>query len=142
MSNSHISAKLRIQVAEQSRYRCCYCQSQQRFIGILLTVDHIIPESLGGASRLDNLCLSCWDCNLIKGNRIAAIDPKTGTMVRFFHPNKQKWAEHFHWSSDGIRIIGVTPTGRSTIVAMKLNRPVLLHSRSFWLEAGWHPPPE
>ncbi|KHD06199.1 hypothetical protein PN36_15360 [Candidatus Thiomargarita nelsonii] len=120
MSNSHISAKLRQEVAEQSRYRCCYCQSQQRFIGILLTVDHIIPESLGGAT----------------------IDPQTGTTVRIFHPNKQKWAEHFRWSSDGIRIIGVTPIGRATIVAMKLNRPVLLHSRRFWSEAGWHPPPE
>jgi 5-methylcytosine-specific restriction endonuclease McrA len=47
MSKSHISAKLRQQVAEKSRYLCCYCQSQQRLIGILLTVEHIIPESLG-----------------------------------------------------------------------------------------------
>jgi 5-methylcytosine-specific restriction endonuclease McrA len=47
MSKSHISAKLR-QLAEKSRYLCCYCQSQQRLIGILLTVEHIIPESLGG----------------------------------------------------------------------------------------------
>lgn len=49
MSKSHISAKLRQQVAEKSRYLCCYCQSQQRLIGILLTVEHIIPESLGGS---------------------------------------------------------------------------------------------
>lgn len=73
MSKSHISAKLRQQVAEQSRYMCCYCQSQQRLIGINLTVEHIIPESLGGSTTIDNLCLACWDCNLIKGSRIAAI---------------------------------------------------------------------
>ena len=63
MSKSHISAKLRQQVAEQSRDMCCYCQSQQRLIGISLTVEHIIPESLGGTTTLDNLCLACWDCN-------------------------------------------------------------------------------
>jgi 5-methylcytosine-specific restriction endonuclease McrA len=96
MSKSRISAKLHEQVAEQSRYRCCYCQSQQRIIGILLTVDHIIPESLGGTTALDNLCLACWDCNLIKATRITAIDPQTGITVRLFHPNQQKWANHFH----------------------------------------------
>ncbi|HEC84172.1 MAG: HNH endonuclease [Candidatus Parabeggiatoa sp. nov. 2] len=141
MSKSHISTHLRQQVAEQSRDRCCYCQSQQRYIGILLTVEHIIPESLGGTTTLDNLCLACWDCNLIKGNRIAAIEPNTGTTVRLFHPNKQKWSEHFCWSDDGIYMIGITPIGRATVVALKLNRPVLLlHARRFWTEVGWHPP--
>lgn len=141
MSKSHISANLRQQVAEQSRDMCCYCQSQQRLIGINLTVEHIIPESLGGTTTLDNLCLACWDCNLIKGSRIAAIDPTTSTKVRFFNPNKQKWNEHFRWHNNGIHIIGITPIGQATVVALKLNRPVLLHSRSFWIEAGWHPPP-
>jgi hypothetical protein len=140
MSKSNISAYLRQQVSEQSRYRCCYCQSQQRLIGILLTVEHIIPESLGGTTTLDNLCLACWDCNLIKSNRIAAIDLKTNTTVRLFHPNK--WVEHFCWHSDEIHIIGVTPVGRATIIALKLNRPILLQSRLLWREAGWHPPPE
>lgn len=54
------------QVAERSQYRCSYCQSQQRLMGVSLTIDHIIPQSLGGATELDNLCLACWDCNLVK----------------------------------------------------------------------------
>ncbi|MCA9926421.1 MAG: HNH endonuclease [Anaerolineales bacterium] len=45
------------QVAERSQYRCSYCQSQQRLMGVSLTVDHIIPQSLGGATKVDNLCL-------------------------------------------------------------------------------------
>jgi len=142
MSKSHISAHLRQQFSEKSRYRCGYCQSQQRLIGILLTVEHIIPESLGGTTMLDNLCLACWDCNLIKGNRIAAIDSQTNTTVRLFHPNKQKWIENFRWHSDEIHIIGVTPFGRATVGALKLNRPILLQSRLLWRDAGWHPPPE
>ncbi|MGB0386360.1 MAG: HNH endonuclease [Ardenticatenaceae bacterium] len=140
MSTSRISPNLRQKVAEQSRHRCSYCQSQQRIIGIQLTVDHVIPESLGGATTLGNLCLACWDCNLVKHNRTTAIDPQSGTIVRLFHPNQQKWGEHFRWSSDGIRIIGLTPAGRATVVALKLNRPTLLRSRRFWADAGWHPP--
>lgn len=142
MSHSRISAKDRREVAEQSRHRCSYCQSQQRIVGILLTVDHIIPESLGGATAPDNLCLACWDCNLIKGNRTTAIDPQSGLTIRLFHPNIDKWEEHFRWSSDGLRIIGVTPTGKATVIALKLNRPPLLRSRQFWTDAGWHPPSE
>ncbi len=140
MSKSHISVKLHQQITEQSRSRCCYCQSQLHIIGILLTADHIIPESLGGMTTLENLCLACWDCNLIKGNRITAIEPQTGITVRLFHPNQQKWTEHFRWSYDGIHVIGITPTGRATVIALKLNRPVLLHARRFWSDAGWHPP--
>ena len=142
MSKSHISAQVRHQVAGHSRYRCGYCQSQQYLIGIQLTVEHIVPESLGGDTTLDNLCLACWDCNLIKGNRIAAIDPQSGIRVRLFHPNNQKWTEHFHWHHDNIRIMGLTPTGRATVGLIKLNRPVLLHARRFWRDAGWHPPAE
>jgi len=37
-------------------------------------------------------------------------------------------------------MIGITPVGRATMVVLKLNRTVLLHSRRFWREAGWHPP--
>ncbi|EDN67527.1 HNH endonuclease [Beggiatoa sp. PS] len=65
-----------------------------------------------------------------------------GTTVRLFHPNKQKWTEHFCWSSDGTYITSTTPTGRATIIALKLNRPVLLQARKFWIEVGWHPPQE
>ena len=60
--------------------------------------------------------------------------------VFLFNPNKQKWNEHFRWHSDGILMIGITPVGRATMVVLKLNRTVLLHSRRFWREAGWHPP--
>lgn len=137
---SNLSAQLRSLVAKQSQYRCAYCQSQQKVIGVALTIDHILPESLGGEDELENLCLSCWDCNLIKGNRISGIDPETSNTVRLYHPNKQKWHDHFAWSSDGAYVLGLTAVGRATLTQLKLNRPQLVESRRYWVMAEWHPP--
>ena len=95
MSHAFISPALRQTVAERSGCRCSYCQTAESITGALFTVDHIVPESLGGHTTLDNLCLACWSCNLIKGDRIVATDPETGATVRLFNPNTQEWHEHF-----------------------------------------------
>lgn len=137
---SSIGTSLREIVEERARYRCSYCQSQMRILGASLTVDHIIPESLGGATTIENLCLACWDCNLLKSNRITAMDARSGTIVRIFHPNRQLWTEHFHWSIDGLYVIGLTGVGRATTASLRLNRPQLVLARTYWVEAGWHPP--
>ena len=137
---SRIPSSLRQEVISRSGQHCSYCQSQQRIMGAALTIDHIIPESFGGTTTLDNLCLACWECNLIKGVRITANDPRNGVSVRIFHPNKQSWQDHFRWSDDGLYIIGQTPTGRATVAALRLNRPQLVRAREFWTLVGWHPP--
>ncbi|HSH04628.1 MAG TPA: HNH endonuclease [Anaerolineae bacterium] len=137
---SSLSAELQRQVAQQSNHRCAYCQSQQRLMGVALTIDHIVPQSLGGSHELENLCLSCWDCNLIKSDRTIVIDPLTQKQVRLFHPNQQIWLEHFGWNDFGTHIIGHTAIGRATITALRLNRAQLLESRRYWVKAGWHPP--
>jgi hypothetical protein len=49
------------------------------------------------------------------------MDPESGTMIDLFNPRLQAWADHFAWSEDGTRIIGLTPTGRSTVNALSLN---------------------
>jgi hypothetical protein len=105
-----------------------------------MEMDHIIPESLGGLTEEDNLWLACSLCNNHKGNRIAALDPETGEMVRLFNPRHQDWHEHFTWSASGERVIGQTPTGRATIIALNLNRPALVKARQLWTQVGWHPP--
>lgn len=136
MSQTYIPPTLRQAVAERSCYHCSYCLTSERIVGALFTVDHIIPESLGGATVLDNLCLACWSCNLIKHDRIAALDSETGVMVRLFHPNNQKWPEHFTWQAEGLLIVGLTPTGRVTVSALKLNRAPLVNARRLWIQAG------
>ena len=105
-----------------------------------MEIDHIIPEVLGGLTEEENLWLACSLCNDHKADRVAGLDPVSGEVVRLFDPRRQVWQEHFHWSPEGDRIIGRTPTGRATVEALHLNRPVLVRARLLWVAAGWHPP--
>jgi hypothetical protein len=140
MSYATIPPTLRSSVADHFQHRCCYCLTPERIVGAELTIDHIVPQALGGASTEDNLCLACWRCNLLKRDRVAAIDPATGLTVRLFNPRLQNWFDHFAWHEDGLVIVGLTPTGRATVTALRLNRAVLVDARRLWNEAGWHPP--
>lgn len=142
MSRSHIAKVLRDQVADEARHRCGYCLSSSRITGTPMEIDHIIPESLGGPTVRENLWLACSMCNDHKGNRIAASDPMSGEDVRLFDPRRQRWSDHFAWSSDGSMVVGKTPTGRATTLAMRLNRAEIVEARRAWVVVGWHPPAE
>jgi hypothetical protein len=88
-----------------------------------------------------NLWLGCPICNGHKAAKTHATDPQTGTTVPLFNPRIQKWTEHFRWSDDGVRIIGLTPIGRATVVALCLNEDAIaLEVRRSWVSVGWHPP--
>jgi hypothetical protein len=50
------------------------------------------------------------------------------------------WHAHFRWTDDGTEIVGLSPTGRATVVALKLNRAPLRRARRRWVRADWHPP--
>ena len=52
----------------------------------------------------------------------------------------QRWTEHFAWIDGGVRIQGLTPTGRATVAALRLNNPYIVPARRLWVVAGWHPP--
>jgi hypothetical protein len=117
MSHTYISRALRERVAVQARRRCGYCLTTEQIVGTPMEIDHIIPESLGGQTEEDNLWLACSLCNDHKGDRIAALDPVSGELVRLFDPRHQVWTEHFTWGSVGERIVGLTPVGRATVIA-------------------------
>lgn len=135
-----LTSEIRAEVARRAHHRCSYCQSQEDVVGALFTVDHIIPQALGGSDELDNLCLACWDCNRIKQTHVTGIDPHSGQRVSLFDPRQQRWDEHFAWSDDATLVVGLTPTGRATIEQLQLNRPILVLARQRWVRAGWHPP--
>jgi len=109
-------------------------------MGIRLHVDHIIPKKLGGTTIEENLCYACQSCNRTKWEKTHALDPISQQIVPLFNPNTQKWFEHFRWSDDGTKIIGLTPCGRATAIALQLNNPCMVGARKFWIEANEHPP--
>ena len=57
--------QLRAYVFHQNGHRCFYCGAQNNG----LTLDHIIPTSKGGSSRVANLTAACPKCNQLKDNR-------------------------------------------------------------------------
>jgi len=142
VSKTYVSKALRRLVAAQAKQRCGYCLSPQSITGTLMEIEHIIPESAGGLTTEANLWLACKLCNDHKGDRIDVSDPLTNAIVPLFNPRTQQWREHFAWTAEGNRIIGLTPTGRATVMALKLNRAVLVEARRVWVAAGLHPPKE
>jgi hypothetical protein len=90
-------------------------------------IDHIIAEKHGGTTTLDNLCLSCFDCNRYKGSDIASRDPQTRRVIALFHPREQNWNEHFQL--DNGKIEGLTAEGRVTVFLLRLNLPERVEER-------------
>jgi hypothetical protein len=64
-SKQKIPHKLRQAVYERDAYRCVKCGSHKD-----LSLDHIHPESKGGATTLKNLQTMCRPCNSSKGVKI------------------------------------------------------------------------
>ncbi|NJN49158.1 MAG: HNH endonuclease [Alkalinema sp. RL_2_19] len=137
-----ISERLRQQIVAQAGQRCEYCKTSSRLTGTPLVMDHIQPISLGGQDDAANLAAACYRCNEFKGARTVASDPETQQIVPLFNPRTQLWGEHFVWRNGGTQIIGLTPVGRATAIALRLNNENLVTARSIWTEFGWHPPRE
>jgi hypothetical protein len=64
----------------RDRYTCAYCA--QGFAEAKLTVDHVVPESRGGAYSYMNLLAACRSCNGKKGART----PEEAAMLPIWLP--------------------------------------------------------
>jgi hypothetical protein len=135
-----IPAHLRRSVVERARARCEYCGLAQAGQEATFHIDHVIPVAAGGETTLGNLALACVSCSLRKGARQRAADPLDGSEVELFNPRRDPWAKHFSWN--GTEVIAQTPTGRSTIAALQLNRAAVRAIRLEELLRGRHPPRE
>lgn len=140
MSGPEITGAVRHRVRAAARGRCGYCLSPQHLVMGQLEIEHIVPRARGGSNEELNLWLSCSLCNRYKGVQVEAADPLTGDVVPLYNPRENNWVNHFSWSADGAKIIGLTTTGRATVVALKLNNDVAVEVRRNWILAGWHPP--
>ena len=135
-----IPPALRRRVAERDHYRCPYCLTTEENCGLRMHIDHIMPETSGGLTVPENLCLACFACNVFKGAQQNGVDALTGETVPLFHPVRQRWRGHFGWDESKTHIIGLTASGRATVVALHMNNPTVVRARHRWVSAGWHPP--
>ena len=119
MSNTYIPATLRRLVEERALHRCEYCLLPAQVSFFPHEIDHVIPSKHGGQTEADNLALSCWRCNRHKGTDLGSFDPETGEFSFLFNPRTQQWQAHFIIS--GVRIVGLTPEGRTTVKLLQFN---------------------
>jgi hypothetical protein len=59
-----VSKRLRFEVLRRDDHTCQYCGDKAP--DVTLHVDHVVPVSLGGSDKPDNLVAACKDCNLGK----------------------------------------------------------------------------
>ena len=136
---SDLPSALRDEVVSRADNRCEYCGLSQVGQEATFHVDHVVPRIAEGTTELNNLALACVSCSLRKWARRSAPDPTTGKESPLFNPRDQVWEEHFRWQ--GAVVVPLTPTGRATVMALAMNRPLALAIRLEEAERGRHPPP-
>ena len=137
MSGAAISAGLRSTIWQRAGQCCEYCRLHEGDALLPHEPDHIVATQHGGKTAAENLALSCWDCNHVKGPNLSSVDPLTGGIVRLFHPRLDRWTEHFRL--EAARITGLTPEGRATVFLLQFNAPERVRQRLFLMAAGRYP---
>jgi hypothetical protein len=94
-----------------------------------------MPRSKGGLTEESNLALQCPYCSLRKSDKVQAADPSSGNVVPLFHPLRQDWREHFTLESSGV-YKGLTPTGRATVEALRMNDSLPRIARGLQIRLG------
>jgi len=133
-----VSPALAAFVRTRAAGRCEYCRMHQGLQGATFHVEHVAPRSQGGPTDESNLALACPSCNLHKADRVQAVDPLSGEPAPLFHPRTDQWRTHFAWL--GMRVEGLTPTGRATVEALHLNHPRRVQIRQAEERFGIFPP--
>ena len=136
-----ISPEIQHLVRQRANHLCEYCHTSEQWQYVRFTIDHIIPVAQGGPDDPDNLALACFHCNRRKADKLTALDPNSEEKAPLFNPRRDAWSEHFIWSSDGLFIAGLTPTGRASVGALELNRERVINIRAADRIVGRHPPP-
>lgn len=133
-----IDAATKLRVRQRAGDRCEYCRLTQDYeLGRRFHIEHVIAKQHRGLDDVENLALSCRICNAHKGTNLASIDPDTNVLTRLYHPRKDRWEEHF--VIDGVRILGITAIGRTTVWLLEMNLDSRLELRSLMQEDGEWP---
>ncbi|MBI5671584.1 MAG: HNH endonuclease [Chloroflexi bacterium] len=134
---THIPAELRRLVIDRAGGCCECCLMTEADSYLAHEVDHIISNKHRGDTTLDNLCLSCFDCNRYKGSDIGSYDIETETFVSLYNPRTMYWNDHFRL--DDAVITPLTPEARVTVFLLRLNSGARLVRRAAFLAVGRYP---
>ncbi len=140
MPKQYISVEIQKRVKARANHCCEYCRSPAIYATQPFVYEHIAPLAKGGHTTLNNLAYACGGCNGHKYTKTEAIDPVSGHAVALYNPRTQAWYQHFAWSDDYLHAVGLTATGRATLLALNLNRLGVVNMRRLLLLAGKHPP--
>ena len=124
-------------VWKRARGRCEYCQVSWSNLDLPFEIDHIIAAHHLGRTQANNTCLACLRAIVTKGQTLPELT-LTKKIVPLFHPRRHKWSRHFRW--DGAVLVGRTPTGRATIIALKINPDHRIDLRQGLIDEGVFPP--
>jgi len=65
-----ITTTRRHRIYERDGHSCVYCgHSIYDDANLILTIDHVVSQDLGGTNRSENLVTACKRCNSIKGSK-------------------------------------------------------------------------
>src|SRR5258708_25643650 len=135
---TYVSIALRQKVRALAEDECEYWGLQERYAVKAHEVDHVRAEKHGGMTVLENLCLSCFDCNRHKGSDLSSVDPVTDEVVPLFHPRRDLWDDHFRLADSGY-IEGITAKGRVTAKLLDFNNPERVGIRVTLMGLGRYP---
>ncbi|PBA43543.1 hypothetical protein CKJ63_03530 [Mycobacterium avium] len=90
-----VSKRLRFEILRRDNHACRYCGASAP--DAKLTVDHVIPEALGGSDDPTNLVAACADCNTGKSSV-----PADAALVADVASDAMRWAAAMRQAADEI----------------------------------------
>jgi hypothetical protein len=108
--------------------------------GVTFHIEHVYPVSLGGATAIGNLALSCPGCNLAKACRMDGFD-HADKVQRLFNPRDYSpwllgWHLNFQLDHESGRIVGRTGCGEATVITLRINDRQRVFARKLQIDAG------
>jgi hypothetical protein len=124
-------------VRQRAGNRCEYCLHRQEHTETRHHVEHIIAKQHLGRDDPSNLALACIHCNSHKGPNLTGIDPDSSLIAPLFNPRLDRWQDHF--TMRGAFIVGISPTGRTTVYVLAMNARHRLNVRAELIAQGLFP---
>ena len=126
--------KIRHQVRTRAKNCCEYRRLPAEYSDAPFQLDHIIAETHGGTTTIQNLAWSCLYCNRYKGPNLSGWDMDKQAIVRLFNPRTDQWPEHFQWNGPLLR--SITSIGKVTVQVLRINDDNAVLVRQLLMELG------